>query len=103
MPRLPLGPQAGAGSHVVYLGDDGLLIVEWYDHGPHAPYESANMLIFDTEQQRSLADALKLSAAGRSDADLLAAVQARFQSYFQVQDFCKKNGLKFTKKVDFWP
>jgi hypothetical protein len=105
MPRERLGPVSGniCGSHSVYFDEDGRLTVEWYDHGPEVPYESANMLVFDTEQQRLLADALKIPTADRSNTHLLAALQNRFQSYFQVQDFCKERALGFTKIVDFWP
>lgn len=34
------------GSHVAYAQASDL-VVEWYDFGDHAPYESANLLIFD--------------------------------------------------------
>lgn len=92
-----------SGSHAVYFDDEGNLTVEWYDFGPHAPYESANMLISDTDQQSALADALEIPAGDRSNADIMATIRERFQSYFEVQGYCKELGLQYTKKVNFWP
>ena len=77
--------------------------MEWYDHGPHASYESANMLVFKLDQQRLLADALEMPAADRSRPRLLAALQRRFQNYFQVKPFCEEKELTFTTTVDFMP
>jgi hypothetical protein len=92
-----------SGSHFAYFDDEGRLTVEWYDFGPHAPYESANMLIFELGQQSLLADALGLPSTERSKMQLLAALHDRFPSYFDVKEFCEKEGLQFTNKVDFWP
>ena len=48
---------AWPGSHVVYaFGTD--LVVDWYDFGEHAPYESVNLLIFDQTVQPLLAEAI---------------------------------------------
>ena len=102
MPRLPLASDFG-GSGSVYFDDEGNLIAEWYDFGPHAPYESANMLVFDTEQQRALADALEIPATDQSADDILSALRQRFPSYFEVRSFCEKLGLRYTKNVNFWP
>ena len=105
MPRQTLGQVSdnSCGSHSVYFDENGCLTVEWYDHGPNVPYESANMLVFDPEQQRQLADALEILVADRSNTHMLAALRERFQDYFQVQDFCKEKGIGFAKKVDLWP
>jgi len=102
MPRLWLASNF-SGSHSVYFNDEGNLTVEWYDFGPHAPYESANMLIFDSEQQNALADALEIPATDRSAEDILSAVQQRFPSYFEVKSFCEKCRLEYTKNFSFWP
>lgn len=102
MPRLALASRF-SGSHSVYFDEEALLTVEWYDHGPHAPYESANMLIFDIEQQGALADALEIPAGERSIEHLMSTIQQRFPSYFEVSGFCQKLGLQYTKKVNFWP
>lgn len=39
---------SGRSSHFAYFEDDGTLVVEWYDFGEHAPYESANLLRHQT-------------------------------------------------------
>jgi hypothetical protein len=48
--RMPL-----PGSHSAYARADGQLVVEWYDFGDDAPYESANLLVFDGQGQAQLA------------------------------------------------
>lgn len=45
------------GSHCAYARGPEL-VVEWYDFGPHAPYESANLPVFDGPAQRRLAEAV---------------------------------------------
>ncbi|MBV8684382.1 MAG: hypothetical protein JO111_16015 [Caulobacteraceae bacterium] len=97
-----LAGDGGSGSHSAYF-EDGTLVVEWYDHGPHAPYESANMLKFDREQQAALADALGFACDERTGAGLLRAIQRRFASYFEVSEFVERAGLTYAKAVDFLP
>jgi hypothetical protein len=46
---------------------------------------------------------LGLPSTERSKMQLLAALHDRFPSYFDVKEFCEKEGLQFTNKVDFWP
>jgi hypothetical protein len=95
--RLPSRP----GAHVAYAeGSD--LIVEWYDFGDHAPYESANLLIFRRLAQEALAAALDAPRPAAPDA-LAARIAARFASYFDVKAFAEARGIRFTSKVDFRP
>lgn len=89
------------GSHVAYAKCPDL-IVEWYDFGDHAPYESANLLIFDRSVLPELAKAL--GADERRTAHELACVTARrFESYFDVERFAEDHAIGFTKDVDFSP
>jgi hypothetical protein len=48
---------ARPGSHEAYARS-GDVVVDWYDFGDHAPYESANLLIFDPFAQHRLLTAL---------------------------------------------
>jgi len=92
---------AKPGSHVAYCqGSD--LVVEWYDFGAHAPYESANLLIFDRPAQRLLAEAIEVDVK-LSPHMLSNKVAARFNSYFDVKAFATERGIPFETKVDFWP
>lgn len=92
---------ARPGTHSAYArGSD--LIVEWYDHGPNAPYESANLLIFDRATQRRLAETIGVDPA-LSPHRLSNKVAARFDSYFDVRRFAETQGLAFTTEVDFEP
>jgi hypothetical protein len=103
-------PAAGAwqampqkpGAHGAYARADGSLVVEWYDFGDHAPYESANLLIFDAAAQGAFAGALGLPA-GMPPQDLAAAVAKRFDSWFDVKQFARERGLPFAEDVDFEP
>lgn len=92
---------AKPGSHVSYArGRD--LVVEWYDFGNHAPYESANMLVFDQDAQDMLAKAIGADLS--LPVDMLATrVAARFASYFEVQQFAVERHIPFRKEVDFQP
>ncbi len=93
----------GSGSHSVQAADGGNLVVEWYDFGPHAPYESANMLTFNPGQQQALARALGMAW---SPGDLQALAQEltdRFASYFEVREFAEREQVAFARSVDFMP
>lgn len=89
-----------SGSHVVYA-EQSRLVVEWYDHGDHAPYESANLLIFEREAQLALLAALDL--APMSPNDLAVEITRRFESYFEVRTFADERGVTYERKVDFQP
>jgi hypothetical protein len=92
---------AKPGSHVAYArGSD--LVVEWYDFGDHAPYESANLMIFDRATQHRLAELLCVDRA-LSPHELANKVAARFESYFEVREFAGKQGLGFATETDFQP
>ena len=98
-------PEVSAASHPghSFYFDSDLLIVEWYDHGPDVPYESANMLAFNLGQQALLAEYLEIDAANRSGQSFLAAVQRHLQTYFEVKAFCEEKGISFSRSVDFMP
>lgn len=92
---------AKPGSHVAYARGSEL-VVEWYDFGDHAPYESANLVVFDRPTQIAFA---RLIGVDDSPAPhhLASMVAARFDSYFAVKAFAEANGLAFTTEVDFQP
>ena len=86
----------------IKIGDDGQIVVEWYDFGDDVPYESANMLLFDEKSWRQLAGAI--GCADGIDALALAeAVAERFGSYFAIRDYVDSAGLPYEREVDFNP
>ncbi len=96
--RVSLNP-----GHSAYFNQDGSLTIEWYDFGEDAPYESANMLTFDGRQWRALSDAIGNSPAPPDPATVLAALQARFATYWEVLEFANTCKIGFVKSVDFQP
>jgi hypothetical protein len=97
------GPDAKrwTGSHVTYTrGPD--LVVEWYDFGEHAPYESANLLVFGISAQAELAKAIGAEEHCTAE-DLAIKVATHFPSYFEVQRFADERSIAFEKETDFWP
>ena len=113
VPTMPINQQAATGmqsvrfsarpgSHTAYMREPGELVVEWYDFGDHAPYESANLIIFDPSAQTELRRALGLSPHGNSD-DLLAQLPSRFASYFEVKKFAAGHAIAFRAETDFQP
>ena len=91
----------GKGSHSAYARG-GDLVVEWYDFGEHAPYESANLIVFAPASQRRLAEALGLDTARSADA-LAAELASRFSTVFQVREFAETCGASFSRETNFWP
>ena len=89
--------------HSAYFGQDGSLTIEWYDFGEDAPYESANMLSFNLEQQRGLAEAIGHAPGSGDRAAFLVAIQARFSTYWQVRELAETCEIGFRKSVDFQP
>jgi hypothetical protein len=86
--------------HTAYA-EGGELVVEWYDFGEDAPYESANMLKLDLAAQRALAAAME---AGSPTLEALAqAVAERFASWFEFRDFVAAHGVAARRETDFWP
>jgi hypothetical protein len=94
---MPMKP----GSHVAYARGPEL-IVEWYDFGPHAPYESANLLIFDHAAQQRLAEAIGVDPALTPHA-LAYQVALKFDSYFDVKRLAEERAIPFTTETDFQP
>jgi hypothetical protein len=92
----------GRGAHSLYHDEAGKLVVEWHDFGEDAPYESANMIRFDAASQDALAGALD-SAAPPAGAALIAALAARFRSYFEIRAFADAEAIPFEAEVDFRP
>ena len=97
------GSGKGSGAHTATIQPDGPLVIEWYDFGDDAPYESANMLVFDCAQQEQLGAVLGLPVGERGGQGLLAEIQDRFETYFDAQSFARENGVQFSKSVDFMP
>lgn len=88
------------GSHVAYaVGSD--LVVEWHDHGDHAPYDSANLLIFGRPEQGALAQVLGCPLG--TPHELAHEVARRCDSYFVVRKLADANGIAYQHKVDFQP
>jgi hypothetical protein len=85
------------GAHSAYRDGHGRLVVEWYDFGADAPYESANLITFDSAAERVLAEAL-----GHPH-DLVAALADRFVSWFEVKAFAVSRDIPFTSTVAFDP
>ena len=78
------------------------MVVEWYDFGPDAPYESANMLRFDRQGRAAFARVLGVAATDDGQG-LMMAIQERFDSYFQVKEFASANAIPFEAEVEFDP
>ncbi len=89
---------AGAGTHWAWVDEQGQLVVEWYDHGPDVPYESANQLRFAPDAVRAL---LELDAP--SDEETLAALRQRFETWWEVRKAALEREVPFTSEVDFLP
>jgi hypothetical protein len=90
-----------AGSHTAYPRAQQL-IVEWYDFGEHARYESANLLVFDDSGQAHLRTELGLPDP-LPICDLAAAMAAQFDSYFALEAYASERDMPFTPAVDFEP
>ena len=87
--------------HSAYVREDGL-VIEWYDFGEDAPYESANMIVFDAAARAALAQSLGL-AEDADDSALLACIERSFPSWFEAKSFAEREGIAFTSEVDFMP
>lgn len=97
----PYPMPARPGSHSAYArGSD--LVVEWYDFGPHAPYESANLLVFGREAQLRFAEEIGVDPA-LTPHELACEVALKFESYFDVKSFARERTIPFTSEVDFQP
>jgi len=97
--RYPMVARPGA--HSVYARGPHL-VVEWHDFGDHAPYESANLLIFDRPAQKALM-ALLDRPSNWTPHDFASRLAARFESYFEVKSFAEANGIAFASETDFYP
>ena len=95
--RVRLAGTGPGSAHTAYRDAEGRLVVEWYDFGADAPYESANLITFDRHAERALAEAI-----GSPD-DLLPAIAARFTSWFEIRAFAVGQDIPFTATVDFTP
>jgi hypothetical protein len=92
---------AKPGSHVAYArGSD--VVVEWYDFGDHAPYESANLLVFARPAQYQLAEGLR-ATEDLAPHEIASRLAAHFKSYFEVKAFAEQHAIPFATETDFWP
>ena len=92
---------SGKGQYIA-IDDQGRLIVEWYDFGDDAPYESANMLIFNEVAQRALVIALGCTESLEAHG-LATLLSHRFATYFEIKDFVTSHDLPVELDVDFMP
>jgi hypothetical protein len=99
--RMP-GLRSGPGSQYIYSRDLEQLVVEWHDFGDDVPYESANKLVLNEDQQRQLAFILG-APEGISMLSLAERLAERFDSYFDVRAFLDENHLSYSHEVDFTP
>lgn len=77
------------------------VLVQWYDFGEHAPYESLNTLIFGRRAQKLLMDALSCpSGPPNQVAQQVATLCA---SYFDVRALADRVGIPYTHEVSFDP
>jgi hypothetical protein len=95
-------PQAGRspGAHSAYFESDGTLIIEWYNFGEFAPYESADMLSFSEAAQEELAIRLGCET---EQVEILRWLAERFTTYWAVKEWATTEGLVFSHSVDFMP
>ncbi len=98
--RITLG--AKPGWHGVYEREDGTVVVEWYDFGDDAPYESATTLIFDAESQVQLKSVFGLAAVASREA-IVRKIAEQFDSYFEIRKFADATAIPYERKVNFWP
>ncbi len=97
--RVHLSRSGGdAGTHWAWLDEQGWLVVEWYDHGPNALYESANQLRFAPEAAAAL---LELNAPAGEE--MLLLLQQRFGTFWDVRRTALEREIAFTSEVDFLP
>ena len=89
------------GAHTCYARENDV-VVEWYDFGDHAPYESANLLTFDPAAQASLAKAIGLTALP-SPPELAELLASRLGSYFEVRALVDAHGVPYRHQVNFTP
>jgi hypothetical protein len=87
--------------HSAYLRE-GALVIEWYDFGDDAPYESANMIVFDAAARAALARSLGL-AGDAEDSTLLTCIERSFPSWFEAKSFAQREAIAFKSEVDFMP
>lgn len=97
----PCALRAKPGAHRAYArGPD--LVVEWYDFGPHAPFESVNLLIFDRQAQHQLGRLIE-APHDLTPHELAWRLPYRFASYFEVKAFAQANRVPFKWETSFDP
>lgn len=97
--RCPM--RGGPGAHCAYARAADV-VVEWYDFGPEAPYESVNLIIFDRPEQRRLAQLL-CDPDWTSPHDIAGLLASRFKTYFDVKAFAEANNVPFHASHHFDP
>jgi hypothetical protein len=90
----------GAGSHFAYYTDDGQLVIEWYNFGEDAPYESADMISFGEDSQSKIADRL---GCAKGHIQLLKSLAASFTTYWAIKKWVRAERIAYVHSVDFMP
>jgi hypothetical protein len=94
------------------IKEDGSLIVDFYDFSQeaedHMGGDVAYSLIIDAaDKEKIFLLLLEKSALSKNQDDkdglLLAVMEKKFRSYFEVQEWLKNNGIAFKKVFDPWP
>lgn len=93
------------------IGDDGSLIVEFYDFGPDAERWFGNDVAFRLVISPGGKDEVisrltngaggPTGAAGRDDL-LLRVIAERFPDYYAVKGWLEEQGIAFEKEFDAW-
>lgn len=105
-PSIKLGQgesrEALRGSHSAYVEPDGTLVIDWYHHGPDVAYEFAHMARLAPAEKARFAGAIGCPV-DVGDLELLATIDRRFPSYFEIVASLQEQGIAFTVERDMRP
>ena len=94
--------RAASAKHWTYFDHERRLVVEWYDHGPGVPYESANLLIFADADLDELALQIGADHDIRGK-ELLDVIANKFDSWFAFKAFVTNRHIRHSEETDFCP
>jgi hypothetical protein len=93
----------------VYGASDGCLVIELYDHSPHAEQSFGNdvallILVAAEHKPRMLALLREPDSAQPeyTDSELFEHLRGRFGDYFEVKQWLDANGIPYRKEFDGW-